>query len=217
MRNPLKRLGRRDHVKVPLRERLAAAKGKLAGAKDRAGRAIAVSRILLKAPAPPPAPVDRLALINYATWLYHERRLACLELYPHAGIKADGMVHADVHADEFHFPRRGDWKTVPQPSTRAVEMLDRLGIDWRADRGESMWSDDKPLGVEAAKLPHGGLASMRFCSKPSTTWCGSMRRSGRSTRPATAIATVTRFRATLTSKTRGTALSTGWWTSKPGA
>jgi hypothetical protein len=50
MRNPLKRLARRDHPRMPLRARLSAAKARLSAAKDKAERMIAVNRLMLRAP-----------------------------------------------------------------------------------------------------------------------------------------------------------------------
>ena len=122
MRNPLKRLARRDpQPKVPLRERLAQAKGRLAAGKES------------EAPA-----VDRVALTNYATFLAWERFRVCAELYPHMGRKAAALVLTLNAADRFFYSTDGDRKPIAPPaSTRALKVLDAVGIDWREDGDEA--------------------------------------------------------------------------------
>jgi hypothetical protein len=81
-------------------------------------------------PVPAPASIDRRALEAYATWLFYERRILCQELFP--GLKhADAFV-SDGGAEEFHFGAFGEkpWHERPMPSSRAEDMLARLGIDW---------------------------------------------------------------------------------------
>ena len=154
-RTALKNLIRRDPT-ANLRERAAEMSSSLTATKQRAALAVKVGRIALQPPAPEPEPVDRIALINYATWLAHERRLLCHELYPEAGPGADRFVLANVASAAFHFPYDGrSWRDVPQPSTRAVRILDSLGIDWRADEKERDDLDPPPATPAAMPTPHG--------------------------------------------------------------
>lgn len=136
MRNPLKRLAHHDQPKRPLRERLAGAKTKLVAVREKYGRTLRVHRAL-NAPLPLPAPaVDRAALVNYATFLWHEHRAVCGELYPHMGHRAGQFVRSMNEAWGFFHdgnnstsPRKG----MPPASTRAVPVLDLAGVDWRKD------------------------------------------------------------------------------------
>jgi hypothetical protein len=79
------------------------------------------------------ATTDRRALEAYASWLHMERRLLCLELYPHMGAAAERFVFADNAGFGWHFRGRGtlDWNEGPQPSSRAAAVLDLVGVDWR--------------------------------------------------------------------------------------
>ena len=122
MRNPLKRLARRDpQTKVPLRERLAQAKGRLAAGRAKEARA-----------------VDRVALTNYATFLAWERFRVCAELYPHMGRKAVAFVLTLNAADRFFYSADGHRRSIAPPaSTRALKVLDLVGIDWREDGDEA--------------------------------------------------------------------------------
>lgn len=140
MRNPLKRLARPDQAKRPLRERLAGAKTKLVAVREKYGRTLRVHRAL-NAPLPIPAPaVDRVALVNYATFLALERDRVCAELYPHMGVKGSRFVLSMNEA--WIFFRDGDNSAVdrvdvPPASTRALKVLDLVGIDWRKDATEN--------------------------------------------------------------------------------
>jgi hypothetical protein len=62
-----------------------------------------------------------------------ERRLLCLELYPHMGSQAEQVIFADNAGYDWHFCGRGDleWNQGPQPSSRAAAVLDLVGVDWR--------------------------------------------------------------------------------------
>ena len=145
-RTSLQRLTRRDPEKPSLRERLAATADRLSATKDRAGKAAKVARIMMKPPEPEPEPVPRTTLVNYASWLFMERRLVCAELYPHLGTKAASFVVAAQPADDFHFPTGDRRQDVPPPSTRAVKILDMIGVDWRSDTdpdwGVKSFADD---------------------------------------------------------------------------
>ena len=149
---PMLNLLRRQQTDTPkptLRERIAATKG-------RAGRAAAAARIILKKPKSEPAPAPRDALITYATWLAVERRLVCRELYPHVGSKADSFISDAPGATAFHCPPGRSWQDVPLPSSRAVQLLDMLGVQWRSER-----EVDRPYDLgeahdrEPAPLPYG--------------------------------------------------------------
>lgn len=131
MRNPFKRVAAPETARPTLRERLSATKAK-------ARQVLAVNAVIARKPSPAPA-VDRIALVNYASWLCMERRMVCMELYPHMGERADRFVIAANAADRFHYPTAGGFPsgitTAPKPSTRAVQVLDMVGVDWRADLG----------------------------------------------------------------------------------
>ena len=139
LRTSLQRLTRRDPDAPSLRERLASATASLAETKVRAGTAAKVAGVLMKPPEPEPEPVDRVALVNYATWLHFERTRVCNELYPHMGGKAECFVLTLNAAERFFYPdgisdyRSDAWKRVPPPSTRALQILDLVGVDWRQD------------------------------------------------------------------------------------
>lgn len=132
MRNPLARLVHRDPAKPTLRERLTATKA-------RAKQVIAVSRVLMKPETKPTPAVDRAALVNYSTWLAFERERVCAELYPHLGAKASKFVLTLNAAEKFFFPdgidggRSKAWRSVPPAASRAVQVLDLVGVDWRED------------------------------------------------------------------------------------
>ncbi|WOH66167.1 hypothetical protein [Bradyrhizobium sp. BWA-3-5] len=81
--------------------------------------------------APAMQATDRRALEAYASWLHMERRLLCLELWPHMGSDAEKYVWADNAGYHWHFRGEGDWRDLPQPSTRAAAVLDLVGVDWK--------------------------------------------------------------------------------------
>jgi hypothetical protein len=83
------------------------------------------------ATAAAPAATDRRALEAYASWLFMERRILCGELWPHMGDKAERFNWFDNAGADWHFRGDGDWRDLPQPSTRAAAVLDLVGIDWR--------------------------------------------------------------------------------------
>ncbi|WP_162501506.1 hypothetical protein, partial [Methylobacterium crusticola] len=99
---------------------------------------------------PPVAdPVERIALLNYATWLFYERRLLCAELYPHLGSGADRFILGENVAWDWHF-RGPDHTQLPQPSTRAVAVLDMVGLNWREDRERLRDLDREPVDIDDA-------------------------------------------------------------------
>ncbi|MDP4026682.1 hypothetical protein Q8W71_29170 [Methylobacterium sp. NEAU 140] len=149
----LARILRRDPETPTLRERLAAVTSGAADVKRRATLAAKVGRVAFTPPVPEPEPVDRLALINYATWLFMERRLVCRELYPHMGAEAAMFVAANTAADLFHFPAdHRSWQDVPPPSTRAVQILDQVGVGWRNDLAHRDDLDPSSSGDTAERL-----------------------------------------------------------------
>lgn len=129
MRNPLRNLVARPTNKPTLRERFAAT-------REKYGRTLRAHRVP-KDPAPTEAPaVERAALVNYATFLAWERNRICAELYPHLGTKAAGFVLGLNAAERFFHGRpesRSDRPGLPPASSRAVKVLDLVGIDWRSD------------------------------------------------------------------------------------
>lgn len=161
-RTSLQRLARLDPTAPSLRERLASATARLTDTKERAGRAAKAAKILMKAPEPAPEPANRVVLVNYATWLWHERRRVCGELYPHLGTKADAFVLGLNAAENWHFngqDRRGGWAERPPATPRAIQVLDMVGVDWRADVERGGLSHvDTPNMQDTGKrpdLPHG--------------------------------------------------------------
>ncbi|TWI07885.1 hypothetical protein LPJ38_03145 [Bradyrhizobium daqingense] len=94
--------------------------------------------ISLAGATPVPAPAmqapDRRALEAYASWLHMERRLLCLELWPHMGVDAEKYIWADNAGHDWHFRGEGDWRDLPQPSSRAARVLDLVRVDWKDPR-----------------------------------------------------------------------------------
>jgi hypothetical protein len=81
---------------------------------------------------------DRRALEAYASWLFMERRILCGELWPDMGARAERYDYYLNAGAGWHFRGDGDWRDLPQPSTRAAAVLDLVGVDWRQpkdDRG----------------------------------------------------------------------------------
>jgi len=158
MRNPFKRAAKPETARPTLRERLNATKA-------RAKQVIAANAVILKGPPALAPAVDRTALINYATWLHFERYRVCGELYPHLGTKAVGFVLTANAAERFFFPDgvgnglSKAWRNVPPASSRAVKVLDLVGVDWRTDvaRGGLGHVDTAALqdNGERPSLPYG--------------------------------------------------------------
>jgi hypothetical protein len=78
-----------------------------------------------------PPDTDRRALEAYASWLFMERRILCGELWPHIGAKAERYDLYDNAGAGWHFRGDGDWRDLPQPSSRAAAVLDLVEVDWR--------------------------------------------------------------------------------------
>lgn len=156
MRNPLRNLVTRQADKPTLRERFAAT-------REKYGRTLRVHRALNAPAAEAPPAVDRAALVNYATFLAWERNRVCAELYPHLGTKAASFVLGMNAAHEFFHPS-DDIRSQDKPppaSTRAVKVLDLIGIDWRSDpSGDGIERSIGPSGPyadnrERPAVPHG--------------------------------------------------------------
>jgi hypothetical protein len=90
----------------------------------------AIAAVPTAAPAMPQTS-DRRALEAYASWLFMERRILCGELWPHMGAEAERYDWYDNAGAGWHFRGDGDWRDLPQPSTRAAAVLDLVGVDWR--------------------------------------------------------------------------------------
>lgn len=77
---------------------------------------------------------QRKALESYASWLHMERRLACMQLYPDYGTRAEDFIMGGNAGFHWHFSSRPDglnWDERPQPSSRAGAVLDLVGVKWR--------------------------------------------------------------------------------------
>ncbi|MGL3210845.1 hypothetical protein [Bradyrhizobium sp. BR 1433] len=90
----------------------------------------AVVAVPTAAPAMP-ATSDIRAAHAYAAWLHMERRILCNELWPDMGSMAEKIVFSDNAGANWHL-RNDDWKSDPQPSSRAAAVLDLVGVDWRS-------------------------------------------------------------------------------------
>lgn len=87
-----------------------------------------------------PAPMKLLE--GYSEWLFYERRLLAMEMYPDYP-KAEWSVPMTGVGAGLHFRNRYPeqlWSDLPQPSTRAalvmrtVGALDAQGRDWNPER-----------------------------------------------------------------------------------
>jgi hypothetical protein len=74
------------------------------------------------------------ALHAYASWLFMERRILCMEIWPHMGAEAERYDWHDNAGAGWHFRGEQGWQALPQPSTRAAGVLDLVGVDWRQPR-----------------------------------------------------------------------------------
>ncbi len=93
---------------------------------------------LIGNPAASAEPITMELLTNYNQWLFYERRLLLIEMFPDREQRAwaEALVpHGSRGADRFHFPayEQGGWEGVPQPSTRAALVLSSVGCDWRRE------------------------------------------------------------------------------------
>ena len=94
-------------------------------------------------------PITTPMLLQYANWLFYERRLLCYDIAERSGTWhghrrfLDSASYIDPgngegHYSEFHFPRYGEWTDVPRPSTRAAVVMAASGFDWRSDGEASL-------------------------------------------------------------------------------
>jgi len=112
----------------------------------------AIVAVPTTAPASPQTS-DRRALEAYASWLFMERRILCGELWPDMGAEAERYDYYDNAGAGWHFRGDGDWRDLPQPSTRAATVLDLVGVDWRQPK-EDLGLDHADSG-ERPPLPPG--------------------------------------------------------------
>lgn len=89
---------------------------------------------------------DRHALQSYASWLFYERRLVCMELYPDLP-RPDAFVMAGNIGFDWHTRREPGktWADLPPPSSRALAVLDAVGVDWKSDKSRREGRDPIPL------------------------------------------------------------------------
>ena len=96
---------------------------------------------LIGAPSAVAEPTTLPMLLQYANWLFYERRLLCHEICGAGGDWDAGQHLEDVdwirpgrsgeHFPDFHIPRDKAWTDVPSPSTRAAVVMAASGFDWR--------------------------------------------------------------------------------------
>lgn len=80
---------------------------------------------------------DRAELLrSYNEWLFYGRLLLMPDIYP--GIKKPhdhmAFVQRNTLASHYHFPLYNSgltWETVPSPATRALAVLQVVGMDFR--------------------------------------------------------------------------------------
>lgn len=114
--------------------------------------AVGVHHFLL---APKGAPAVQAAtpkvLAAYAEWLYYEHRLLMIEMFPDPALRKvmEKVAPTGSAARFFHFPMGRDWRELPQPSTRALAVLNAVGCDLtREPPAEDRWSEvPLPAGV----------------------------------------------------------------------
>jgi|GEM_PF-5499223 len=82
------------------------------------------------ASARPAEPVTQELLESYNAWLFYERRLLAMQMYPDQK-RPDALVPYSNGGCCWHFPIDRHWTEWPQPSTRAASVLSIVGCDWR--------------------------------------------------------------------------------------
>ncbi|MCV9935890.1 hypothetical protein OIU35_05905 [Boseaceae bacterium BT-24-1] len=70
---------------------------------------------------------NRAVLEAYRQWLHYEARFCAMELYPELGARAERYI-PETFASNFHFPPAKDWREVAKPSTRALTVLQAVGL-----------------------------------------------------------------------------------------
>ena len=63
----------------------------------------------------------------YLEFLHYEARLLRMELAPNLDPDHE-FTPSNTFAKRFHFPRTGSWKDLPQPSTRALQVMRAAGV-----------------------------------------------------------------------------------------
>ncbi|MHC2334490.1 hypothetical protein [Bradyrhizobium sp. USDA 4454] len=111
----------------------------------------AAAAVPVPSPAMPTAP-DIRAMHAYAAWLQMERRILCNEIWPQLGSMAEKIVFFDNAGAHWHL-RNPDWRSDPQPSSRAAAVLDLVGVDWRNDEHDC--GRHHPRKAQCPPLPAG--------------------------------------------------------------
>lgn len=62
-------------------------------------------------------------LLAYAEWLHYERRIRCHLM------GWDERLVIPTAAGNFHFPIAGRWGDVPPPASRAIFVMQAVGVD----------------------------------------------------------------------------------------
>src|ERR1700682_2770632 len=99
------------------------------------GAVLALATIPPASAVAAPSLTDRRALEAYASWLFMERRILCGELWPQMGAEAERYVSQGNAGADWHFRGDGDWRDLPQPSTRAAAVLALVSVGWKQARG----------------------------------------------------------------------------------
>jgi hypothetical protein len=108
---------------------------------------------LIGNPTAAAVPVSRVLLHAYGQWLHMERRILLHEMYPDPEQRRWANMLSPVGCnrgvDLYHLPSSPmDWRTIPQPSSRAAAVLATVGCEWMGQGVRATpWENDAPDDV----------------------------------------------------------------------